>query len=211
MTLDSRRYPALPGAVARGLCALVLGLSASVAAQTQEAPNWNLTAPATTSRTTPPPSATLPMQQQRRQMPGMQQQLPASAAAETNQVQATQVPDGYHALHLQSRPAPTPQDQNPRIDSHLPEASLPEDRQIAILRKRVAELIRQMDDLQARMAASEQALASHRHSYSIPNMGFINVESYNSYLERQQRSGQPIPYFSGGMVPRTTEPPMVPR
>lgn len=194
----------------RGVFALVLGLSATVAAQTQEAPNWNLTAPATTSRTMPPPSATVPMQQQRRQMPGMQQ-LPAPAAAETNQVQATQVPDGYQALRLQPRPAPIAQDQHPRIDSHLPEGNLPEPQQIAILRKRVAELIRQMDDLQVRMAVSEQLLASHRHSYSIPNMGFINVESYTNYLERQQREGQPIPYFSGGMVPRTTEPPMLPQ
>ncbi len=193
----------------RGVFALALGLSAAVEAQTQEAPNWNLTAPSTTTQAQP---------MQRRQPPRMQQPMTTNAgpgpgaAAAVTEGPASQVPDGYQALRLRPPPTAAPPDDLQRSQSHLPETSLPEERQIAILRKRIAELVRQMDDLQVRMANSEQALATHRHGYATPNLGFISGQSYANWLKRAEENNSLVPFISGTQAVRgTTTPPVLPQ
>ncbi|WP_293389561.1 hypothetical protein [Nevskia sp.] len=191
--------PLLP----RGLCVLVLGFSASAGAQTQEPPNWNLTAPATTTQAPP---------MQRRQLPRMQQPMPPEPAAiDSHEVQASQVPDGYQALRVPPGPAVSAADHDRRMESQLPEGSMPEQQQIAILRKRVAELIRQMDDLQVRMRVSEQLMATHRHGYSVPNMGFISGKSYSHWLKRADEANTLVPFFSGSSRDGTTTPSVMPK
>ncbi|MCX7072390.1 MAG: hypothetical protein NTW01_15535 [Gammaproteobacteria bacterium] len=173
------------------------------------APDWTLNSPAR-----PPATARLPAQEARRNLAETRQPLAAAVPVETfavTEMAAPAIPDGYRGL---TSPPPSPlamPDDRQRAPSQLPEDSLPESRQLALLRQRVAALTRQMDELLARLAASEQALASHRHSYSVPNMGLVSVETYQSYLDRQQRSGKPVAYFSGSVDTRTTSAAAVPR
>ncbi len=192
--------------LSHGLCALALGASTAAGAQTQESPNWNLTAPATTTQAAP---------MQRRQLPRMQQtQQPRPlepAAVDSNEVQASQVPDGYQALRVPPGPAVSAADHDRRMESQLPEGSMPEQQQIAILRKRVAELIRQMDDLQVRMQVSEQLMATHRHGYSVPNMGFISGKSYTLWLKNADEANTLVPFFSGSSRSGTTTPSVMPK
>jgi len=185
------------------LAALLLTLGAWA----QEAPDWNLAAPATQ----PPATAAATEAPQRRQrlMRPQAMQPPAQAAdAAVLQGPSAAVPDGYQVMR--APPPPASIGREPVSQSHLPESSRPLDQQVDLLRRRVATLIQQMDELQARMVSGEQGLAHHTHAYSIPNMGFVSVETYQSYLDRQQRDGQPIPFFSG-YANRTTTPPVMPR
>lgn len=194
--------------LSRGLCALALGASTAAGAQTQESPNWNLTAPATTTQAT---------SIQRRQLPRMQQPQHSGpgplqpAAVDSNEVQASQLPDGYQALRVPPGPAVSAADYDRRMESQLPEGSMPEQQQIAILRKRVAELIRQMDDLQVRMQVSEQLMATHRHGYSVPNMGFISGKSYTLWLKNADEANTLVPFFSGSSRSGTTTPSVMPK
>lgn len=172
------------------------------------APDWTLNSPAR-----PPATARVPAQEARRNLPDSRQPLAAAAPVDTfavTETAAPAIPDGYRGLTPPPSPLAMPDDRQ-RAPSHLPEDSLPESRQLALLRQRVAALTRQMDELLARQAASEQALASHRHSYSVPNMGLVSVETYQSYLDRQQRNGKPVAYFSGSVDTRTTSAAAVPR
>lgn len=196
----SARTIAVAASIRMLLCA---GLIAGAEAQSPEALNWNLSGP---------PAA--PEVIQRRQQPPQQPQqpMPPPMAGDAAQLQRqpSAVPDGYRTLRA-APPAAAPPSGDQRAQSQLPESSRPLEQQVDMLRRRVAELIRQMDDMQVRMVVSEQMLANHRHSYSYPNMGFISVESYNSYLERQQRNGQPVPFFSGSMMTNTTSLSVVPK
>lgn len=192
------------------LCALLFALpSGLMAQQAAPTPDWSRSGPATTSS----PSA-IPLQRQRRvQLPPQtpaptgQPLAPPDAASDDDAVRIA-VPEGY-------RPMPVPPPVGARSDdvqrSQLGEEQMPEARQIALLRKRVAELTRQMDDVLARLVASEQGLASHRHSYSVPNVGLISVEAYESFMARNQRNGQPVPFLSGGSLNRTTTAPVLPQ
>lgn len=190
------------------LFALPTGLIAQQAAPAPT-PDWSRSGPATTSS----PSAIPQLQQQRRlqrpqQAPPAPTQPPPAPAATGDDDIRIAVPEGY-------RPMPAPPAAGMRSDdiqrSHLGEEQMPEARQIALLRKRVAELTRQMDDVLARLVASEQGLASHRHSYSVPNVGLVSVEAYESFMERNQRNGQPVPFLSGGSLNRTTTAPVLPQ
>lgn len=195
----------------RTLCALLFVLPlATPAQQTQPAPDWTLSGPATTAS----PSA-IPLQRQRRALPmtpgATRQPLPPAAAGEGHMASdevGSAVPEGYRVMPVPAAPGNRADDVQ---RSHLGEDQLTQERQIALLRKRVAALIQQMDDVTARLVAGEQALASHRHSYSIPNVGEVSVESYESFLARSKRDGQPVPFMSGGSLTRTTTTPVVPR
>lgn len=187
------------------LAGLVLALDAHAQ---QDAPDWGQTAPATIQRA-PSAQPAAPMQQQQRsqRVQRQQQALPPADTA-TFQSQATAVPEGYQVMRVPPPPASSGRDE--RMQSQLPESNRTYEQQLDILRKRVATLVQQMDDMQVRMLVTEQGLAQHSHAYSIPNMGFISVESYNHYLERQQRIGEPVPFFHG-YANRTTTPPVMPR
>jgi hypothetical protein len=198
-------------AAMRTLLMAGLTLALDVRAQQRQTPDWTLTAPATTQQAMPPAESTLPIQQQRRQrVQRGQQPVPPQAMADdglTFQSQEAMVPEGYQALRM---PTPSSVTDVPSTQSHLPESSRSYEQQLEALRKRVATLVQQMDDLQVRMQANEHGLARHSHGYRIPNMGYVSVESYNSYLNRQQRIGQPVPFFSG-YANQTTTPPVLPQ
>lgn len=191
----------------------LLSLSGAALAQ-QRAPDWN--------QTTLSPSfgSSLPKRQpmQRMTPPRLSQSQSADSSssidrADTSAMQdSSALPEGYQTIQRVKPAVADPADPaDQRQRSHLPEDSRPVEQQLEFLRRRVTTLIATVDDLQTRLTVSEQMLATHTHGYAMPNMGMVSVESWRSFIDRAERNGQPVPFFSGSSDRRSTSPAVIPK